>query len=73
MEQNTTVVETIIHHHIIYIFIGHHKARLTNIEIGKAVVALNPQRFQHMNFRKEKDCYKIYMHINQNILAEYQR
>ena len=36
MEQNTTVVETITHHHIIHIFIGH------NIEMAKAVGALNP-------------------------------
>ena len=38
MEQNTTVVETITHHYIIYIFIGH-KAQLTNVEMAKAVVA----------------------------------
>ena len=72
MEQNTTVVETITHHHIIHIFIGH-KAQLTNIEMAKAVVALNPQLFQHMNFQKQKDYYKIYMHINRNVLAEYQK
>ena len=42
MEQNTTVVETITHHHIIHIFIGH-KLQLTNTEMAKAVVSLNPQ------------------------------
>ena len=72
MEQNTTVVETITHHHIIHIFIGH-KAQLTNIEKAKAVVALNPQLFQHMNFQKEKDYYKIYMHVNRNVLAKYEK
>ena len=40
IEQNTTVVEAITHHHIIHIFIGH-KAQLTNIEMAKAVVAIN--------------------------------
>ena len=53
MEKNTTVVETITHHHIIHIFIGR-KAQLTNIEMAKAVVALNSQLFQQMNFQKEK-------------------
>ena len=41
--------------------------------MAKAVVALNPQLFQHMNFQKEKDYYNIYMHINQNVLADYQK
>ena len=63
MKKNTTVVETITHHHIIHIFIGR-KAQLTNIEMAKAVVALNSQVFQQMNFQKEKGYYKIYMHIN---------
>ena len=72
MEQNTTVVETITHHHIIHIFLGH-KAQLTNIEMAKAVVALNPQLFQHINFQKKKDHYKIYKHINRNFLAEYEK
>ena len=72
MEKNSTVVGTITHHHIIHIFIGR-KAQLTNIEMAKAVVALNPQLFQHMNFRKEKDYYKVYMHINRNVLTEYQK
>ena len=72
MEQNTTVVETITHHHIIRIFFGH-KAQLTNIEMAKAVVALNPQLFQHMIFRKEKDYYEIYMHIHGNVLAEHEK
>ena len=72
MEQNTTVVEAITHHHIIHIFIGH-KAQLTNIEMAKAVVALNPHLFQHMNFQKEKDYDKIYMHINHNVLTGYQK
>ena len=72
MEQNTTVVETATHHHIIHIFIGQ-KAQLTNAEKAKAVVALNPLLFQHMNFQKEKDYYKVYMHIKRNVLAEYQK
>ena len=72
MEQNTTVVETITHHHIIHIFLGH-KAELTNIEMAKAVVALNPQLSQHINLQKEKDYYKIYMHVNRNVLAEYDK
>ena len=72
MEQNTTVVETSTHHHIIHIFIGH-KPQLTNIEMAKAEVALNPQLIQHMNFQKEKDYYKIYMYINRNVLAQYQK
>ena len=67
MELNTTVVETIKPHHMIHIFIGY-KAQLTNIEMAKAVVALNPQLFQQMNFEKEKDYYKVYMHVNQNVL-----
>ena len=37
------------------------------------VAALNPQLFQHMNFQKEKDYYKVYMHINRNVFAEYQK
>ena len=41
--------------------------------MAKAVVALNPQLFQHMNFQKEKDYYKVYMHINRNVFAEYQK
>ena len=41
--------------------------------MAKAVVALNPQLFQHMNFQKEKDYYKVYMHINRNAFAEYQK
>ena len=72
MEQNTTAVETITHHHIIHIFLGH-KAQLINIEMAKAVVALNPQSFQHINLQKEKDYYKTYMHVNRNILAEYEK
>ena len=72
MKQNITVVETITHHHIIHIFIGH-QTQLTNIEMAKAVVALNPQLFRHMNFEKEKHYYKVYMHINRNVLAEYQK
>ena len=72
MEQNTTVVETITHHHIIHIFLGH-KAELTNIEMAKAVVALNPQLSQHINLQKEKDYYKIYMHVNRNVLPEYDK
>ena len=72
MEQNTTVVETITHHHIIHIFLGH-KAELTNIEMAKAVVALNPQLSQHINLQKEKDYYKIYMHVNRKVLAEYDK
>ena len=72
MEQNTTVVETITHHHIIHIFLGH-KAELTNIEMAKAVVALNPQLSQHINLQKEKDYYKIYMHVNRNVLAKYDK
>ena len=72
MEQNTTIVETITHHHIIHIFLGH-KAELTNIEMAKAVVALNPQLSQHINLQKEKDYYKIYMHVNRNVLAEYDK
>ena len=72
MEQNTTAVETITHHHIIHIFLGH-KAQLTNIEMAKAVVALNPQSFQHINLQKEKDYYKTYMHVNRNVLAEYEK
>ena len=70
MELNTTVVEIIKPHHMIHIFIRH-KAQLTNIEMAKAVVALNPQLFQQMNFEKEKDYYKVYMHVNQNVLPEY--
>ena len=72
MEQNTTVVEKITPHHIIHIFIGH-KAQLTNIDTAKAIVALNPQLFQHRNFQKEKDYYKVYMHINRNVLAQHQK
>ena len=72
MEQNTTVVETITHHHIIHIFLGH-KAELTNIEMAKAVVALNPQLSQHINLQNEKDYYKIYMHVNRNVLPEYDK
>ena len=71
IEQNTTVVERTTHYHIIHIFIGH-KVQLTNTEIAKPVVALNPQLFQHMNFQKEEDYYKVYMHINRNVLVEYQ-
>ena len=41
--------------------------------MAKAVVALNPQLFQHMNFQKKKDCCKVYMHINSNVLTEYQK
>ena len=41
--------------------------------MAKAVAALNPQLFQHMNFQKEKDYYKVYMHINRNVFAEYQK
>ena len=70
MELNTTVVEIIKPHHMIHIFIRY-KAQLTNIEMAKAVVALNPQLFQQMNFEKEKDYYKVYMHVNQNVLPEY--
>ena len=40
MEQNTTIVETITHHHLIHILIGL-KAQLTNIEMAKAVMAVN--------------------------------
>ena len=72
MEKNTTAVETITHHHIIHIFLGH-KTQLTNIEMAKAVVALNPQSFQHINLQKEKDYYKTYMHVNRNVLAEYEK
>ena len=36
-------------------------------------MALNAQLFQHMSFQKEKDYYKIYMHINWNVLADYQK
>ena len=72
MEQNTTVVATITHHDIIHIFVGY-KAQLTNIKMAKAVVALNPRLFQHMNIQKEKDYYKIYMHINWNVLSECQK
>ena len=63
MEQNTNVAETITHHHVIHIFIGR-KAQLANIEMAKAIVALNPQHFQHINFQKEKDYYRICMYIN---------
>ena len=63
MEQNTTIVESIKHLHIIHIFIGH-KAQLTNIGMAKAVVALNPQLFEDMSFQSEKDYHKVYMHIN---------
>ena len=38
--------------------------------MAKAVAALNPQLFQHMNFQEEKDYYKVYMHINRNVFAE---
>ena len=41
--------------------------------MAKAVVALNPQLFQHINVQKEKDYKKIYMHINRNIIAEYEK
>ena len=41
--------------------------------MAKAVVALNPQFFQHINLQKEKDYYKIYMHVNRNNLAEYEK
>ena len=41
--------------------------------MAKAVAALNPQLFQHMNFQEEKDYYKVYMHINRNVFAEYQK
>ena len=41
--------------------------------MAKPVVALNPQLFQHMNFQKKEDYYKVYMHINRNVLAEYQK
>ena len=65
MEQNATIVESIKHLHIIHNFVGN-KAQLTNIGMAKAVVALNTQLFEHMNFQIEKDCYKVYMHINRN-------
>ena len=58
MEQNTAIVESIKHLHIIHIFIGH-KAQLTNIGMAKAVVALNPQLFEQMNFQTEKDYFKF--------------
>ena len=41
--------------------------------MAKAVEALHPQLFEHMNFQKEKNYYKVYMHINGNVLAEYQK
>ena len=41
--------------------------------MAKAVEALHPQLFEHMNFQKEKNYYKVYMHINRNVLAEYQK
>ena len=72
MEQNTTIAELIKHLYVIRIFTGH-KTRLTNIEIAKAVLALNPHLFEHMNFQKIKDYYKVYMHIYRNVLAEYQK
>ena len=58
-------------HHIIHIFIGH-KAQLSNMEMAKPVVELNPQLFQHINFQKKKDFSKIFLHINRNVLAEYE-
>ena len=65
MEQNATIFESIKHLHIILNFIGN-KTQLTNIGMAKAVVSLNTQIFEHMNFQIEKDCYKVYMHINRN-------
>ena len=53
MEQNTTIAKSIKHLYVIHIFIGH-KARLTNIEMAKAVLALNPHLFEHMNFQKKR-------------------
>ena len=41
--------------------------------MAKAVETLHPQLFEHMNFQKEKNYYKVYMHINRNVLAEYQK
>lgn len=61
MELDAIVVETIKHHHIIHFLIGHN-VQLINIEMAKAVVALNPQLLQDMNYRKEKCYYKVYMH-----------
>ena len=72
MEQNTTVVETTNNHHIIHLFIGP-KGQLTNNGMAKAVVALNSQLFQYMKFQKEKDYYKVCMHINRNVLAKYEK
>ena len=73
MEQNTTIAKSIKHLYVIHIFIGR-KARLTNIEMAKAVLALNPHLFEHMNFqKKKKNYYKVYMHIYRNVLAEYQK
>ena len=40
MEQNTTIIESIKHLHIIHTFIGH-KFQLRSIGMAKAVVALN--------------------------------
>ena len=41
--------------------------------MAKAVVALNLQLFEHMRFQLEKDYYKVYIHINRNVLAEYEK
>ena len=41
--------------------------------MAKAVVTPNPQLFQRMNFQKEKEYCKVYMYINRNVLAEYQK
>ena len=53
MEQNTTIAKSIKHLYVIHIFIGR-KARLTNIEMAKAVLALNPHLFERMNFQKKR-------------------
>ena len=53
MEQNTTIAKTIKHLYVIHISIGH-KAWLTNIETAKAVLALNPYLFEHMDFQKKE-------------------
>ena len=41
--------------------------------MAKEVLALNSQLFQLMNFQKEKNYYKVYIYINRNVFAEYQK
>ena len=58
MELDAIVVETIKHHHIIHFLIGHN-VQLINIEMAKAVVALNPQLLQDMNYQRRNATTKF--------------